>query len=179
MSKCTACMLGAKNNTYNAVKGWGNPDAPLIVYMDCPGDVLAEKLFVWIMKRLGLDGNDCWVDYTFKCALPKGLKKKELVPCQSICWTVKKRRMNGKATVLAGNHTADFLAGDKMKDWHGRKDEAGFWITYSFKYLLMNPAECVDAWRVLYKAAEEAGLKPRMVLDVEPFKFPTRKMVAG
>lgn len=172
-------MLGAKNNTYNAVKGWGNPEANLVVYMDCPGDVLAEKLFVWIMKRLGLNGNDCWVDYTLKCALPKGLKKKDTDRCAYICRNQFERREASSSIVLAGNISADFLANAKMKDWHGRKDPNGCWITYSFKYLLMNPAECVDAWRVLFKAAEEAGLQPRMVLDVEPFKFPTRKMVQG
>lgn len=43
----------------------------------------------------------------------------------------------------------------------GIKDTAsGVWCLYSAAYYTMSPGDCVSAWRVVYKAAEEAGLKP-------------------
>lgn len=175
--KCTACSLSSKE--HNCASGWGNPNAKLVVLLDCPGDLLAEKLFIWITKRLNLTGNDIWVDYILKCPIPKGTKKKELLECYITCKAKHSRYWgNGQTFVYCGNHTTDLIGKKKMKEVHGKKVD-GIWYMYSFKYLLINPAECVESWRVLFKAAEEAGLKPKMIVDVEPFRFPTRKMIVG
>lgn len=175
--KCTACSLSSK--THNCAPGWGNPNAKLVVLLDCPGDLLAEKLFIWITKRLNLTGQDIWVDYTLKCPIPKGIKKKELSKCYTTCFIKNWKKWKQGATVVSsGNIGTDIVDNKKMKEVHGKKVD-GIWYIYSFKYLLMNPSECVESWRVLFKAAEEAGLKPEMVVDVPPFRFPTRKMVAG
>lgn len=178
--KCTACSLSSSNKQLNCASGWGNPNAKLVVLLDCPGDLLAEKLFIWITKRLNLTGQDIWVDYTFKCPIPKGTKKKELLEYHPVCWDENGQRNldKTKTIVHCGNITADLEGHKKMKDCHGKKVD-GIWYIYSFKYLLMNPSECVESWRVLYKAAEEAGLKPKMVVDIPPFRFPTRKMANG
>lgn len=179
---CIDCRMSRfAPKTQNNTPGWGNPDAKLVIVLDGPGDLLAEKLLVWILQRMKLTGDDVWVDYTFRCPVPKQLKKKELQICHRICWTSHPRAWGDRedvSVVLAGNWSADFLVNAKMKEWHGRKEpDSGSWICYSFKYLLMNPAECVDNWRVIFKAAEEAGLKPEMVVDVEPFRFPSKKLV--
>lgn len=179
-SLCTDCQLGRGIKTYNCVSGWGNPDAKLVILLDCPGDILAEKLLVWILERLSLTGDDVWVDYTVKCPIPKGTKKKPLSVCHKICWTSHPRTqaLNAKSMVIAGKWGTDFVIDRKLKEIHGMKDaETEVWCCYSFMYLLMNPAECVDTWRVLFKAAEEAGLKPAMKIDVKPFRFPSKKLV--
>lgn len=180
---CTDCRMSRfAPKTQNNVAGWGNPDAKLVIVLDGPGHLLAEKLLIWILKRLSLTADDVWIDYTFRCQVPKELKKKELAVCHRICWTSHPRAWAevDKVLVLAGNWSADFLANAKMKEWHGRKEpESGIWMCYSFLYLLMNPAECVDNWRVLYKAAEEAGLKPKMVVDIDPFRFPSKKLAGA
>lgn len=174
---CTKCKLSC-GKPHNCVNGWGNPDANLIVYLDCPGDTLAEKLFIWITKRLGLTGNDIWVDYIFKCPTRKGDKKKDLEHYKNVCWTAHPRKMEGKSIVIAAKW-GDLIIGKNLKGLQGKKDaDSGCWILYSFKYLLMNPVECVDAWRILFRAAEEAGLKPKMVVDVPEFRFPSKKMLA-
>jgi hypothetical protein len=178
MSLCTSCKLSC-GKPYNSVSGWGNPEAKLIVLLDSPGHLLAEKLFIWITKRLGLTGNDIWVDYVFKCQIVGKIKKELATESKEICWDKFPRNevYNAKSLVLVGNWGPDLVINKKIKNLHGRKDaESECWIIYSFQYLLMNPAECVDAWRVLYKAAEEAGLKPRMVMDVPPFRFPSKKI---
>lgn len=166
----------------NNAGGFGNPDAKLVVLMDDPGHVQSEKLLIWMFKKLGLTGNDVWVDYTFKCQIPKGLKKNVLRHCYEICWSShpRKEALEDRALVIAGNYGADFVLQQKMKEMNGRKDEeTGAWIIYSFSYALMNPAICVDIWRVLFKAAQEAGLEPRMVIDVEPFRFPSKKLAGA
>lgn len=175
--KCTACSLSSKE--HNCASGWGNPNAKLVVLLDCPGDLLAEKLFIWITKRLNLTGQDIWVDYTLKCPIPKAIKKKQLGECFDICNNLHgSNYFYNRVGVICGNISADLPHRKKMKEVHGKKVD-GNWYIYSFKYLLMNPAECVESWRVLFKAAEEVGLKPKMIVDVEPFRFPTRKMIAG
>lgn len=169
--------------TQNNTDGWGNPLAKLIIVLDCPGNLLAEKLLIWIMKRLSLTGEDVWVDYLFRCPIPKSLKKKELQVCHRICWTSHPKLWGDRentTVIVMGNHSADFLVNAKMKEWHGRKEpDSQVWVAYSLLYLLMNPSECLDTARILYKAAEEAGLKPKMIVECEPFRFPSKKMMQG
>lgn len=161
----------------NAVSGWGNPDAKLVIVMDSTGDQMAEKLLIWILRKLSLGAEDVWVDYTFKCPAKKA-KKAELLDCHKICWSVYPRNeiINNNSIVLSGGWSASFVGGKVLKNVNGRKDEEGIWYVYSFNYLLMNPAECLRTWRVIYKAAEEAGLKPTYCAGLENFKFPSKKV---
>lgn len=174
--ECTKCILGKSSGKNNASKGFGNPDAPLAIILDCPGDTLAEKLLIWLIYKLTLTGNDIWVDYTFKCP-SLVYKKKELTTCYATCYQTYPRQWNTrKSLVLSGNWTSSFVGGAQLKDWHGRKHpESECWHVYSFKYLLMNPAECLDTSRVLYRAAEEAGLSPKYNFNIPNFKFPPKK----
>lgn len=181
MSKntCEKCHLGVVCYHNNNEPGWGNSKAPLAILLDCPGNALAEKLLINLLMRLSLNGNDVWIDYLVKCPLPKKALKANVLEYYKICWNhiIRQEIIDAKSVVVAGNWGCDFLTDHKMKDLHGRKDsDTEIWVCYSFKYLLMNPAECVDNWRVLFKAAEEAGLKPKMNLDVPAFKFPPRKL---
>lgn len=173
--KCNACKL-ACGGKLNCVDGWGNPNARLIIYLECPGSYQAEKLLIWMIWKLSLTENDVYIDYMVKCPTRKEDKKKELREYTDICWSKHSRNGVG-VNVLSGNETAEFLGKAKIKEWNGRKHpETGNWIVYSFDYLLMKSAECVSSWRVLFKAAEEAGLKPKMNKDLEVFKFPTKKL---
>lgn len=173
--------MGQKGGeTYNNKEGFGNPNAPLVIVLDEPGNVLAEKLLIWLAKRLGLDGNDIWVEYLFRCPILDGDKKRNLQKRKDICWTSHPRTRieNAKSLILCGNYAADFLSGAKMAEWHEKKHPmTEAWIMYGMTYLLMNPAECLNNSRVMFKAAEEAGLKPQMVIDVEPFPFPSRQLI--
>ncbi len=176
---CTKCDLGSQcPKTQNAVPGWGNPLAKLVIVLDCPGDHLAEKLLVWLCQKLSLTADDIWVDYTFKCPIESRLRKELHERYFSTCWNVFPRPevQNNHTLVLMGNYSISLLAGAKTKDIQGRKAGTGAWCCYSLNYLLMNPAECVTTWRVLYKAAEEAGLKPRMDMKLGMFKFPSKKL---
>lgn len=179
---CEDCRMSrfcGTKSTYNNTPGWGNPDARLVIVLDAPGSPLAEKLLVWSLQKLSLTADDVWVDYLWKCPLPKQLKKKELEVTHRICWTSHPRAWGDaedKVIVLAGNYSAEFLASAKMADCHGKKHITGIWIAYSFLYLLMNPAECHPTACVLYKAAEEAGLSPVYNFDVPPFRFPSKKL---
>lgn len=178
-SACKDCSLSVGGG-WNCRKGWGNPAAPLVILLDAPGDIQGEKLLIWIMYRLSLTAEDVYVDYLVKCPLPKGKSKKaDILAYYKICWTSHPRTevLENKSLVVAGNWGAQFLCDKTMKELHGKCDpDTGVWVAYGFSYLLMNPAECVDAWRVIYKAAEECGLKPKMNLNTPAFRFPTRKL---
>lgn len=181
---CVKCRLSETcSPSHNNVTGWGNPNAKLVIMLDAPGDALAEKLLIWIMYRLTLTADDVWIDYTFKCQLPYHKPKKaDLLSPYKICWNhvIRKEALEATSLVVCGNWGCKFILGLDMKNIHGRKDpETEAWVIYSFKYLLLNPAECVDAWRVIFRAAEEAGLHPVMNTDVEPFHFPSKKLAAG
>lgn len=180
--KCLKCGLGNTCfSTQNDQPGWGNPDAKLVILLDSPGDDLAEKLLIWILRRLSLTSEDVWIDYLVKCHITDKKPKKDFIlSCYKTCWNhvIRNEVFNAGSVVVAGNWGVKALTEKDMKVLHGKKDEESeIWCCYSFKYLLMNPAECVDNWRVLYKAAEEAGLHPKMDTTVEPFKFPSRKLV--
>lgn len=176
--KCTKCSLSCGGNLNNS-EGWGNPKAKFAILLDCPGNALAEKLLINILMRLSLTSDDVWIDYLVKCPLGKKDLKAKVLESYKICWNhiIRQEVIDAQSVVVAGNWGCDFLTSAKMKDLHGRKcPETNIWVCYSFKYLLMNPAECVDNWRVMFKAAEEADLKPKMNLDVPAFKFPPRKL---
>lgn len=176
--KCTKCLLSC-GGVLNNSEGWGNPNALLAILLDCPGNALAEKLLIWILRRLSLTSNDVWIDYFVKCPLPKKALKALVLESYKTCWNhiIRHEVMNAQAVVVTGNWGCDLLTSAKMKDLHGRKcPETNIWVCYSFKYLLMNPSECVDNSRVIYKAAEEVGLSPKIEIDVPAFKFPPRKL---
>jgi uracil-DNA glycosylase len=178
MSKCTACQLHKNSGTTtNAAEGWGNREAKLVIVMDCPGSHLAEKLLIWILRKLSLTADDVWVDYTFKCPTEK-TKKAELLECHKTCWEQHPRHeiIYNHSIVLAGNWSSSFVGGQTLKNVNGRKDPEGIWYVYSFNYLLMNPAECLRTWRVIYKASEEAGLKPAYCSELANFQFPSKKV---
>lgn len=178
--KCEACALKC-NSKYNASVGWGNPEAKMVILLDSPGDILAEKLLIWLLRKCSLSASDVFVDYLVKCPLPKDAHKKDIASWYITCWNQYPRYevLNNTSLVICGNWGVDFVLQGKMKNFHGRRDEeTGAWVTYSMKYLLIKPSECVEAWRLLYKAAQEAGLTPKMIVDIEMFKFPPKKLLA-
>lgn len=177
---CEKCWLGQSAPYGNNTPGWGNPEAPLVIVLDAPGSQLAEKLLIWLLMRMSLTEDDVWIDYVFKCPVVDKKPKKALMEnCYGICWNhvIRAEVFAAKSLVICGNWGVQFVISQKMKELHGLKDEeSGAWVCYDFKYLLMNPAECVDNSRVIWKAAEECGLKPIVNLDVPPFEFPTKKL---
>lgn len=180
---CLKCSLSKDCHAgFNNIAGWGNPDAKLVILLDAPGDILAEKLLVWLLMRLSLTSEDIWVDYLVKCELTESKPKKaDVLLAYKTCWQHIPRTQvttTDNVVVICGNWGSKLVAGQEMKNIHGRKDEeTGAWICYSFNYLLMQPSVCLETSRVLWKAAEEAGLHPMTNTKLEMFKFPTKKMM--
>lgn len=181
--KCAKCMLSTTCGGKNNEPGWGNRNAKLVILMDDPGDSRAEKLLIWLLMRMSLGGNDAWIDYVFKCALPRGKPKKaDLLPAYQTCWNhiIRNEALNAKGLVVAGNWGAKFVLKLDMKNAHGKKDpDTEAWVCYSMEYALMAPGECVEISQVIWRAAEEAGLKPKMNLNVPPFQFPSKKLAGS
>lgn len=180
--KCIDCALGRDFSPQrNNEPGWGNPDAKLVILIECAAQFTAEKLLMWLLMKNSLGENDVWVEYGFKCELQKKLKKKQEAVCFRICWTSHPRPAvydETRQVVIMGALTSEFLVETKLQDLEsGRRDPvSGAWLCHNLNYLLMSPGECVMTWRVLFKAAEAAGLSPKMRTDIPIFKFPTKKL---
>lgn len=57
----------------------------------------------------------------------------------------------------------------------GRYDQKlGIWVGYSLMYAMMSPGEAMRLWRLIYRAAEGAGLHPVWNPEFPKFDFPKR-----
>lgn len=169
------------NPQRNNEPGWGNPDAKLVILLEESAQFTAEKCLMWLLTMASLGENDVWVDYAFKCELQSKLKKKEEKTCFQICWTSHPRPQvfdETRQVVIMGKLAAEFLVGAKINEMEGKRrhEESGAWICHNMNYLLMNPAQSLDTWRVIFMAAKAAGLNPVLRTDVPIFKFPTKKL---
>ncbi len=179
---CDKCWLSQKcSKDHNNEPGWGNREAKLVILLDEPGHLLAEKLLIWLLRRMSLTAKDVWIDYVFKCSLPEGKSKKaNLLPLYQTCWNhiIRQEALDAKSLVIAGNWGAEFVLQGKMKILHGKKEPGTeAWVCYSMMYALMAPGECVEISQVIWTAAVECGLTPKVDLTVEPFRFPSKKLV--
>ncbi len=88
---------------------------------------------------------------------------------------------NLKAIVMLGNLGCELITGSKeIGRWAGSKwPPLGFvmkqivsevWVGYSPGYVLEKPSEAGGVFRVLWRACEDAGLKP-VVTKITPFDF--------
>ena len=76
-----------------------------------------------------------------------------------------------------------FLGGKQTKDREGAKWQPvekvlrdyikQIWVSYAPGYSLQDPSEIVTLYRVLFKAAEDAGLNPKFNPNVKMFEWET------
>lgn len=176
---CHACPLGRAVGK-NSMGRYGRSDAPLAIFLDSP-DSRAEQLLAWIILSMGLTDQDVCVDYIFKCTIPKIgnpiAKKADRTPAMKKCHELFERPgFVAQQIVCLGNIAYEaFSDVSKVTEMQGRYDQKHqVWVSYGPLYLLMNPGECLRTWRVIYRAAELAGLKPQFQRDFPKFDFPTR-----
>jgi hypothetical protein len=67
--------------------------------------------------------------------------------------------------------------GRKFANWEPivREVVPEVWVGYSINYLLVSPSDTPRVFRVLYKAAEDAGLHPK--INPKPFKFKWKNLL--
>lgn len=148
------------------------------------------ELLGWMFRRMSIAKADVYIDYVLKC-YPSGSKesrkhiktKANRQQCYEACSTYRiatLQLLRPKAIVVMGAKACEaFLGSDKVGDWEGAKwiaDEPfvrdfspEVWVTYSPFYALQSPAESVEIFRVLWHAALDAGLKPKIDKAVKPY----------
>lgn len=194
---CTDCWLGHKAQNSCLPSIGSGPSCRLAIYLDHPNVVEDRQnkswvgrnaeFVLWCLSRMGVELENVHLDYVVKCYPPNKLpgRKPERMSCVSMCSQYRNETLpelpNLKAIVMLGNLGCELITGsNQIGAWQGSKwPPLGFimkqivpevWIGYSPGFVLEKPSEAGGLFRVLWRAAEEAGLNPQ-VTQVKPFNF--------
>lgn len=149
-------------------------------------------LIRWMMKRMSVAREDYYLDYVLKCyPNPKVVKsfgnkafRTQMIEACAHYRLATLQLLKPKAIVVMGATACEaFLGSEKVGEYEGarwipnepfvRESVEGIWITYAPGYALKGPSESVGIYRTLFAAAEEAGLKPKLNKQLEPFDYGT------
>lgn len=147
----------------------------------------AELLYHFI-DRMGIDRKFVWLDYVLKCAAGKQVpsRKAERLQCIEACskyrFATLQTLPNLKAIVSMGRIALEAFTGNSElakfegMSWTPNESQVrdcgvgAIWVTYNPSYLLEKPAETPEVYRVIWRAAESAGLQPKET-KVKPYKW--------
>lgn len=194
---CTACQLH-EGTSCVCLKGKTGSIGGLMVFTDFP-DYFAERarrpytldvgtILRWMFQRMSIDPDEITYEYTLRCYAQKTLPTTKAG--RSVCIqecnqyrfaTIAKARP--RAIVTLGQTSLEAFTGrTRVKDCSGlaipsnegivKRYVKHIWCGYSVQYALSTPSESVDLFRVLWYAAHEAKLKPKLNPRIAPFKFP-------
>lgn len=185
---CTLCPLHETANPKSVcLKGRGDKDAELLIFLDAPGLVedRRSKSFVsdgaeyldHLMALMSIPRSQYYLEYIVKC-YPKPCKiYGQKAPRQQMIEACTRYRIatlqfvKPKAIVCMGSVACEAVMGStKVGEFEGtkwtpyepltREYVNDVWITYNPAYGLEAPAEAVGIYRVLFTAAQDAGLNP-------------------
>lgn len=129
---------------------FGHPNPKLIIWIEsAKASPRGESLLYWHLKRLSLETQAVAVDYD--CNAPKQLPREQthVIAGKTICKPLT---------------DASFVKYKHMK-LLGRP----IWLSHGFEYGLVTPAINYEINRLLYLAAQAAGLKPVDNMSVPMF----------
>lgn len=196
---CDACPLhkSAKPKSI-CLKGRNcNGTKKLIIYTDHP-DYFADnsqrgysldtgKILDWMLKRMSIDPEQVAYDYTLRCYPGKGMpttkagRLADIEECSHYRFaTIAK--LKPRALVVLGQTSLEAFTGktrigqyegQNLICWEGvvRDYCDNVWIGYSLNYILLYPSDTYRVFRVIYNAAEQAGLKPKLDPTIPPFRW--------
>lgn len=181
------------------LKGGGGDNAKLMIFLDHPNMVEdkrsrgvcseAVEWLKWAFARMSISRSDVYVDYVLKCYPGKLVKqfKKKLnrqiyYEACSEYRVATLQRIKPKAIVVMGSKACEaFLGGDKIGEWEGttwipdepfvREHVEKIWVSYSPAAVFKSPGDSVTIFRVLWFAAIDAGLKPKIDKTKTPFDY--------
>lgn len=196
---CGDCVLGLKAR-HRCLPSQGDTDCKLAIFLDAPSivDDKRGRSFVsdasafvkYCLARMSVSEEDVYFDYIVKCyggKLPG--KKPDRMACVSACSQYRffalEQLMHLKAMVVLGSLGCEVITqhktiGDKAgTSWEPvsllmRKYMAHVWVGFSPGLLKEKPAEAGSIYRVIWKAAEEAGLNPQTNTKLKPYEFPEK-----
>ena len=194
---CTACSLHQKAYTVGMSPLVGeNPQ--IAIFLDYPskeedqrhrlGFSRGLELVRFLLARNGISEGEVLFSHVLRCYKPDKVLTKKWEKQEAID-ACKKHRFallqtyRPKAIVAMGPVACQAFLHTEPKDRDGEKwkpvepEVAAIvdkvWATYNPGSGIQDPTECVGLSRVLWRAAEEAGLHPYFNRDVNPFDFQT------
>lgn len=177
----------------------GNEEARLAIFLDYPAVVEDKRNKAWVsvnaefvkwsLRRMSVDTDLVYFDFILKCYPAMKLPGKKadrlalVAACSCYRYESLKTLQHCKTVVGLGSLAGEVLTGyGKIGEVEGcswvpierplRDLGINVWIGYSPGYALEKPSESQGIYRVLWKAAEEAGLNPVFDPSVKPFPFP-------
>lgn len=196
---CSLCESASRRSI--CLKGGGGDKAKLLIFLDAPNIVEDKRSrgvvsdgvmwLKWALARMSVSRNDVYVDYIVKCypGRSQGFKKKaQRAEMVEQCFQYRIATLQHhepKAIIAMGRFACEAMTGrsDKVKESEGttwtpaepqvRDYVPNVWVSYSPAYALQDMAESVGIFRVLWHAAIDAGLKPKIDKGVAPFDYGT------
>lgn len=196
-SDCCRCPLHEEANTV-CLAGRGAINAALMLFVDYP-DSISDKagrpfklatgeLLDWMFQRMSIDPAKIRYEYTLRC-YPKNKKLISTKDKRDICFRGCNqyrykvlKKIKPKAVVVMGNISLEAFTGRvKISEVQGLKIECNepavkevikeVWCAASPYQLLQVPSDTPNVYRVLFQAAKEAGLKPKINPEVKPYRW--------
>lgn len=200
-SDCTDCILGLTAR-HRCLPSQGDTDCKLAIFLDNPS-IMEERrgrsfvsdsaAFVkYCLARMSVREEDVYLDYIVKCYPPKGKlpgKKPDRMACVSACSQYRffalEQLTHLQAMVVLGSLGCEVITqhktiGDKAgTSWEPvslmlRRIVPQVWVGFSPGLLKEKPAEAPAIYRVIWKAAFEAGLNPVVNTKLKPYDFPEK-----
>lgn len=192
---CRRCQLSNYAKTV-CLQGMGNPDtAQLAIFLDAPlydDDIRGRplesqggKLLLNLLGRMSLTTEQVYIDYTVKCYAGKYMPKQkaERLKCIEACsyyrFATLQNLPNLQKILVMGRLSLEALNGAseigkfESESWTPRELElrqwGEVWVSFSPAYGIEKPAERPSIYRIIWKAAEEAGLFPETNLKYPHF----------
>lgn len=194
-TECTRCVLH-KRAKHRCLPSVGDQDCTLAIFLDYPTLVDDRRgrsfssdnaEFVrFCLKRMSVPLEAVYLDYIVKCYPVKMPgKKDERMACVRECSTYRTESIEQlthlKAMVVLGSLGCEMITTDKTvghkagAEWAPispmlRQHIDHVWIGMSPGVLAEKPSEAGSIYRVIWMAAEEAGLHPK-VAKIAPYEF--------
>lgn len=199
-STCNRCKLHEQCNPKSVgLRGYNTGDQKkLAIFTDAP-DYFADRaqrpysldvkrMLDWLLARMSVDPKDVAYEYTLRCyggedGIPTTKAgRAEVIEACSMYRFASVKRLKPRSIVVAGQASFEaFTGGGKVGDNEGRKHRAwegvvrdyceGVWCSYSINYILTSPSDTPRVFRTIYRAAEEAGLNPKLDPTVPPYQW--------
>lgn len=189
---CRLCHLHKSAYTV-CLNGVGSDNPKVVVFLDNPsseedrrheaGFSKYVQFVVWLFKRMSISKEDYRIEFSLRCyAEPDAIKTKVLVePLLNSCYihSVTTLQRYSKAILVGmGKLTCFQFLGSLQHgqyagcDWEFQKKTGRkMWITYSPGAVFQSPAESPAIYRVLFRACEQANLKPKFNPNIQLFDY--------
>lgn len=190
---CKRCQLCETANTIGLAGHIGS-NPVLAIFLDFPnweedkrhkfGYSRGTKLITWMLDRMSVGLDNVAIQFTLRChkqdkQLSSKASRLAAIEGCSIHRFALLQKIKPKAIVAMGKISCEaFLDGAQHGDKEGtswkpaeKQVTPRIWVSYAPGYALQSPAESPGIYRVLWRAAEQAGLTPKTNLNIPVFDY--------